>query len=129
MRLLQQKLHLSPSQSVTVINAPPESGLRLRTAVSRNPERADVVVGFATRPVDLAWLRPAYAAAHSGRLAWVGYPKPGRPGTDLRRDWLIRAFRHYGIETVQEVSIDFEWSALELRPVNESRQPDTPTAS
>lgn len=122
-RLLQQKLQISPSQSVTVINAPPESGLRLLTAISQNPERADVVVGFAARPVDLVWLRPAYAAAHAGRLAWVSYPKPGRPGTYLRREWLVRAFRGYGIEAVQEVSIDFEWSALRLRPVNDYRNP------
>lgn len=128
LRLLQQKLHISSKQSVTVINAPAESGLRLLTAVSRNPERADVVVGFATRPVDLAWLRPAYAAAHAGRLAWISYPKPGRPGTELRRDWLVRAFRQYGIETVQEVSIDLDWSALRLRPANDYRQPDTPAA-
>ena len=79
---LEQKLQIKHGRSVAVVNAPPESGLRLLTAGGRNPDQADVVIGFAVRPADLAWLRPVYAAARDGRLAWVSYPKPGQPGTD-----------------------------------------------
>ncbi len=115
LRQLEQRLQIRPHHAVAVINAPPESRLRLLTAGSLNPDQADVVIGFATRPVDLAWLRAAYAAARSGRLGWVVYPKPGRPGTDLRRDWLTRALRQYGVEATQDVSIDCAWSATLLR--------------
>ena len=126
---LEQKLQIKPAQSVAVVNAPPESGLRLLTAGGPNPDRADVVIGLAVRPVDLAWLRSVYAAARAGRLAWVSYPKPGQPGTDLRRDWLIRALRQYGVEAVQDVSINDNWSALRLGPANDDHQPDTATAN
>jgi hypothetical protein len=126
---LEQKLQIKPGQSVAVVNAPPQSGLRLLTAGGPNPDQADVVIGFAVRPVDLAWLRSAYAAARAGRLAWVSYPKPGQPGADLRRDWLIRALRQYGVEAIQDVSVNGTWSALRLRPANHDRPSDTSTAN
>jgi hypothetical protein len=122
-RELEQKLQIKPGQSAVVVNAPPESGLRLLATGGPNPNQADVVIGFAVRPVDLAWLRSVYAAARAGRLAWVSYPKPGRPGSDLRRDWLVRALRQYGVEAIQDVSINGTWSALRLRPANDDHQP------
>ncbi len=128
-RELEEKLQIKPGQSVAVVNAPPESGLRLLTTGGPNPDQADVVLGFAVRPVDLAWLRSVYAAARAGRLAWVSYPKPGQPGTDLRRDWLVRALRQYGVEAVQDVSINDTWPALRLRPAKDDHQPDTSTAN
>jgi hypothetical protein len=102
---LEQKLQIKHGQSVAVVNAPPESGLRLRTAGDRNPDRADVVIGFAVRPADLAWLRPVHAAARAGRLAWVS------------------------VDAVQDVSINGTWSALRLRPAKDDHQPDTSTAN
>lgn len=121
LKQLEQKLGIGPRHTVAVINAPPESRLRLLTAGSLNPDQAHVVIGFATRPVDLTWLKPAYAAARSGRLAWVSYPKAGRPGVDLRRDWLVRALRHYGVEAAEDVSIDHAWSAIRLDPADVGR--------
>ena len=125
---LEQKLQIKPGQSVAVVNVPPESRLRLLRTAGSNPDQADVVIGFAVRPADLAWLRSVYAAARAGRLVWVIYPSPGQPGTDLRRDWLIRALRQYGVEAVQDVSINRTWSALQLRPVTDNHQPDSSTA-
>ncbi|HEU4360028.1 MAG TPA: hypothetical protein VFR27_00790 [Mycobacterium sp.] len=118
-RELERRLEIKSGQSVAVINAPLESRLRLLVTGGPDPDQADVVIGFAVRPIDLAWLKPAYAAAHAGRLAWLSYPRPGRPGTDLRRDWLVRALRQYGIDAVQDVSIDATWSALRLRSAHD----------
>ncbi|MBV8347449.1 MAG: hypothetical protein JOZ49_07935, partial [Mycolicibacterium sp.] len=109
---LERKLQIKPGQSVAVVNAPPESGLRLLMTGGSKPGQADVVIGFGVRPADLAWLRSVYAAARAGRLAWISYPSPGQPGIDLRRDWLVRALRQYGVEAVQDVSINGTWSAL-----------------
>jgi len=127
-RELEQKLQIKPGQSVAVVNAPPESRLRLLSTAGSNPDQADVVIGFAVRPADLAWLRSVYVAARAGRLAWVIYPNPGQPGIDLRRDWLLRALRQHGVEAVQDVSINRTWSALRLRPATDDHQPDTCTA-
>ena len=129
LRVLAGKLRIKPGQSVAVVNAPPESWLSLLTTSGSTPDQADVVIGCAVRPVDLAWLRSVYAAAHGGRLAWVSYPRPGRPGTDLRRDWLVVALRQYGVEAVQDVSINNAWSALRLCPAEDDHQPDISTAN
>jgi hypothetical protein len=121
-RELEQKLQIKPGQSVAVVNVPPESRLRLLRTAGANPDQADVVIGFADPPADLASLTSVYAAARAGRLAWVIYPSPGRPGTDLRRD-----LRQYGVEAVQDVSINLTWSALQLGPAKDEHQPDSPT--
>jgi hypothetical protein len=126
---LELKLQIRRGQSVAVVNAPPESVLRLLTTGGPSPDHADVVIGFAVRAADLVWLRSVYSAARAGRPAWVSYPKPGQPGTDLRRGWLVQAVRQYGVEAVQDVSITDTWSALRLRPANDDRPPDTSTAN
>ncbi len=127
-RELEEKLQIMPGQSVAVVNVPPESRLRLLRTAGSNPDQADVVIGFAPRPTDLAWLRSVYVAARAGRLAWLIYPNPGQPGIDLRRDWLVRALRQYGVEPVQDVSINSTWSALQLDPAKDDHQPDSSTA-
>ena len=127
-RELEQKLQIKPGQSVAVVHVPPESRLRLLRTAGSNPDHADVVIGFAVRPADLAWLRSVYAAARAGRLAWVIYPNLSQPGTDLRRDWLVRALCQYSVEAVQDVSINRTWSALQLRPAKDDHQPDSSTA-
>ncbi len=127
-RELEQKLQIKPGQSVAVVNVPPESRLRLLRTAGSNPDQADVVIGFAVRPADLAWLRSVYVAARAGRLAWMIYPSPGQPGINLRRDWLVRALRQYGVEAVQDVSINRTFSALQLRPAKDEHQPDCSTA-
>lgn len=114
---LQRKLQLNRGERVAVINAPREARLRLRAAGEQDPNRAEVVIGFASRQVDLAWLRAAFAAARAGRPAWVAYPTPGRPGTDLRREWMVRVLRQYGVDAGQDVSIDHAWSAFRLHPI------------
>lgn len=117
-RELEQQFQIKPGHSVAVVNAPPESWLRLLATSNSNPYQADVVIGCASRTVDLAWLRPVYAAAHAGRTSWISCPKPGQPGADLRRDWLVRALRQYGVEVVEDVSISGGWSALRLHSIS-----------
>lgn len=126
---LEQKLQIKAGQSVAVVNASPESRLSLLRTAGSKPDHADVVIGFAVRPADLALLRSVYSVARAGRLAWVSYPKPGQPGTDLRRDWLVRALRQYGVEAVQDVSINGTWSALRLGPAQDDHLLDTSTAN
>jgi hypothetical protein len=115
LKQVEHKLRIKSGQSVAVVNAPPGSRLKLSTAGRCDPDHADVVIGFATQPVDLARLKSVYAAARTGRLAWLSYPKPGRPGTSLLRDWLLRALHQHGVDAVHEVSIDTCWTALRLR--------------
>ncbi len=58
------------------------------------------------------------AAARSDRLAWIGYPKGGKLGTDLNRDRLVAALATHGVQPVRQLSIDPVWTALRIRPAN-----------
>ena len=112
----EQGLRIQPRQSVVLVNAPPESGLTVPTTSGSEVDHADAVIGFAIRGRDLDLLEAVYVAARADRLAWLIYPKPGRLGTDLHRDWIARNVRRYGVEPVEHVSIDQTWSAQRLQP-------------
>src|SRR5271157_5792196 len=62
--------------------------------------------------------------------AWPGSatPNPVSQGPIFRRDWLVRALRQYGVEAVQDVSINRTWSALQLGPAKDDHQLDSSTA-
>lgn len=116
---LEQRLHINRDRRVAVVNAPSESALRLLAVSRARPDDADVVIAFVTRRVDLAWVKAAYNAAGSGRTGWVVYSEPGQPGTDLRWEWFVAALRQYGVQAVQQVSIDGVWSAVLLQRIRE----------
>ena len=112
---LAAKLQIKPGQSVVILNSPP--GVTLPAgAPGTEPQAADAVIGFAVRRDDLSALSPVIGAARADRLAWIGYPKGGKLGTDLNRDLLAGALAAQGIEPVRQISIDETWSALRFRP-------------
>jgi hypothetical protein len=124
---LRSKLQIKPGQTVAVLNSPPGPALRLDSDApqhARKPHRvpeADAVIGFVVRRDDLSEVEPVLAAARADRLAWIGYPKGGRLGTDLNRDLLVDAVTEHGVQPVRQVSIDDTWSALRLRPLAAGR--------
>jgi hypothetical protein len=114
---LTGKLQIKPGQSVAVVNPPP--GLVLPGVVAAaTAADADAVVAFVARQEDLDSAEQAVAAARADRLAWIGYPKGGRLGTDLNHDRLAAALAVHGVQPVRQVSIDDTWSALRFRPAN-----------
>jgi hypothetical protein len=117
---LIEKLQIKPGQSVAVINPPPDVTLPASTDGGQ-PATAAAVIGFAVRRNDLGQLAPVIGAARADRLAWIGYPKGGKLGTDLNRDRLVEALAGEGIQPVRQVSIDDTWSALRFRPAPEPR--------
>lgn len=112
---MSSKLQIKPGQSVAMLNAP--DGLVLAGVRGADAaEEADAVIAFVTRRDELGSAGPAVAAARADRLAWIGYPKGGRLGTDLNRDRLAAALAEQGLQPVRQVSIDDTWSALRFRP-------------
>jgi hypothetical protein len=109
------KLQIRPGQTVSVVNLPPGLAWPVDPA-EENPASADVVIGFATTRRDLGVLGAVIDAARADRLAWIGYPKGGKLGTDLNRDLLVEAVSGLGVQPVRQVSIDETWSALRFRP-------------
>jgi hypothetical protein len=112
---LTQKLQIRPAQSVAVLNPPPGVSLPASTP-DGEPSTAEAVIGFAVHHDDLDQLSLVIGAARADRLAWIGYPKGGKLGTDLNRDRLAEALAAHGIQPVRQVSIDDTWSALRFRP-------------
>jgi hypothetical protein len=112
---LAVKLQIKPGQSLVIIDPPPGVTLPASTA-GGHPETAAAVIGFAVHRADLDRLGPVIGAARADRLAWIGYPKGGKLGTDLNRDRLVQALAVEGIQPVRQVSIDDTWSALRFRP-------------
>lgn len=113
---LERKLRIQPGRRVAVVNGPPECDSMMPMADGVEPGSASAVVGFVACQEDLGLLDDVYAAALAARVAWVSYPKPGRMVTDVNRDWLTGAVRQFGVEAVEHVSIDQNWSALMLCP-------------
>lgn len=112
---LTGKLQIKPGQSLAILNPPPGVSLPASTAGTEAPT-ADAVIGFAVHRGDLDQLSPVVTAARADRLAWIGYPKAGKLGTDLNRDRLAQALATQGIQPVRQISIDDTWSALRFRP-------------
>jgi hypothetical protein len=112
---LSAKLQIKPGQSVVILDRAPGVTLPASTE-GGHPDTASAVVGFVIHREDLDRLGPVIAAARADRLAWIGYPKGGKLGTDLNRDRLVQALAGQGIQPVRQVSIDDTWSALRFRP-------------
>jgi hypothetical protein len=112
---LTEKLQIKPGQSLAILNPPPGVTLPASTSGAQ-PSSASAVIGFAVHRDDLDQLGPVIGAAHADRVAWIGYPKGGKLGTDLNRDRLAQALASHGIQPVRQVSIDSTWSALRFRP-------------
>lgn len=112
---LDQKLQLSPGESVFLVNPPHELKLGLKEA--RKIELDTPVLVFVRDSKTLeASAEPAIQAAKNDKLSWIAYPKAGKLGTDLNRDKLLNLMKPYGIEAVRLVSIDDTWSAIRFRP-------------
>ena len=111
---LKRRLKIKPGYRVSVVNPPAPMNRSQRARVS-DPDRAHAIVGFANRKIHLPRLRSVYNAVHTGVPAWICYPRPGRPGSDLPQHWLIHALHQYGVEGVEEKPVDDIWSALRLQ--------------
>jgi hypothetical protein len=112
---LTEKLQIKPGQPLAVLDPPPGVTLPASTAGAQ-PSAASAVIGFAARRDDLDRLGAVIAAALADRVAWIGYPKGGKLGTDLNRDRFAQALAPHGIQPVRQISIDDTWSALRFRP-------------
>jgi hypothetical protein len=110
---LTEKLQIKPGHSLAILNPPPGVTLPASTPGAQ-PSTASAVIGFAVHRDDLDQLGAVIGAALADRVAWIGYPKGGKLGTDLNRDRLAQALASHGIQPVRQVSIDGTWSALHL---------------
>jgi hypothetical protein len=120
-----EKLNLKEQREILVLNAPESfepalAGLR-NVRVLRSVGKAGEVafaLAFVTRQADLDIVSEALVKrAGVDPLLWFAYPKgtSRRYTCDFNRDTGFGALRRLGFDSVRQVAIDEDWSALRFR--------------
>ena len=122
---LFQKLNLKHQTEICVIN-PPESfagelaALR-EIKVVRDPTKADAIhfaIVFASQQKEVDALAKILAAKAVGdAVLWFGYPKSTSKKfrCEFNRDSGWKVLRSLGFDSVRQIAIDGDWSALRFR--------------
>jgi hypothetical protein len=120
-----QKLNLKTQREIAVFNVPvsfePELSRLEGVKVLRNPKKPTGVqfaLAFATQQAELDRLSNILAAEAQGdALLWFAYPKgtSKRYNCQFNRDSGWHVIRGAGFESVRQVAIDEDWSALRFR--------------
>jgi len=122
-----QKLNFKAQREIVVYNAPPSFEPELArlggVKILRNPKKPTAVqfaLAFATQQAELDRLSKLLAANSDGDvLLWFAYPKgtSKRYTCEFNRDQGWQVIRKAGFDSVRQVAIDEDWSALRFRRV------------
>jgi hypothetical protein len=120
-----QKLNLKTQQEIAVFNVPASFApvlARLESVkILRNPKKplkVQFALAFARRQAELDRLSKILATyAEGDALLWFAYPKgtSKRFTCEFNRDTGWHVIRDAGFESVRQVAIDEDWSALRFR--------------
>nr|MDQ2734086.1 hypothetical protein [Pseudomonadota bacterium] len=120
-----EKLNLRAQREILVVNAPPSFEPELAAlggvTVLRDPAQAlglRFALAFATRQAEVDSLAALLSSAAEGdALLWFAYPKSSskKYRCEFNRDSGWNVLRSAGFDTVREVAIDDDWSALRFR--------------
>jgi hypothetical protein len=122
-----KKLNLGTQVEIVILNAPPsfEPELRKLTGISvlRDPKKPKGVtfgLAFAATQTELDRASKVLSAASKGdAVLWFAYPKgtSKRYTCEFNRDTGWSVIRNAGFDSVRQVAIDEDWSALRFRRV------------
>jgi len=122
-----EKLNLKQQREILVVNAPPSFEPELlalkSVTVLRDLKKAKEIhfaLVFATKQAEVDTLSQVLASnAEGDALLWFAYPKgtSKRYKCEFNRDTGWNAMRSAGFDTVRQVAIDEDWSALRFRRV------------
>jgi hypothetical protein len=122
-----KKMNLTNQKSIAVFNAPEsfehELALLRGVDVVRNPKSSKSLkfaVAFATTQAELDRCAAKLAASADGdAILWFAYPKASskRYRCEFNRDTGWHVIRKAGFDSVRQVAIDADWSALRFRRV------------
>lgn len=122
---LWAKLNLKDQQEIVILNAPSSFAtelkalgqLRVQQRISAIQKLTFALV-FVVTQVELNKMAAAVISRASGdALLWFAYPKgtSTRYKCDFNRDTGWNILRQAGFDTVRQVAIDEDWSALRFR--------------
>lgn len=120
-----QKLNLTTQKKVVVYNVPDSFSAELKklkdVEIEREPRKPHTVqfaLAFAVSKAEVDRLSALLAAVAEGdAILWFAYPKgtSTRYKCDFNRDTGWDVITGAGFETVRQVAIDEDWSALRFR--------------
>lgn len=115
---IAERLQVKGDRRLAVIDAPAPVDVAIGQVEARvAPDQAEVVLLFATDRAALdtgldRWLPRVGLAC----LLWVAYPKlTSALAKDLNRDLIRAAMIARGLDTVSQIAIDQDWSAMRLK--------------
>jgi hypothetical protein len=119
------KLNLKAQREILVLNAPPSfaavlaglQGVRIRRRVPRTTP-VGFALAFVTRQAEVdALARSLPARAPGDALLWFAYPKGTSKNyrCEFNRDTGWQQLRRAGFDSVRQVAIDADWTALRFR--------------
>lgn len=124
-RPIVERLQVKGERSLAVIGAAPALDRAIGGSAQRaDPATADVVLLFApNRKVLTGALPQVLRGSKPDAILWLAYPKlPSGLAADLSRDIIHHLAPGYGLDTVSQIAIDADWSALRLKRVARSHR-------
>jgi len=125
---LFKKLNLGQQRQLTVLNAPASFELELSALLAQDPGLSlqrqvgpaplHFALAFAITEAELdAACRALLPLTEGDALIWIAYPKQSskRLRGEFHRDSDWALLRAAGFDTVRQVAIDEDWSALRFR--------------
>ena len=115
-----ERLQVKGDRRLAVIGAPAGLNKVIGAAKARaDLAKADVVLLFAANRARLAAQLPGVLKKMPpAAIFWLAYPKlTSSLAADLSRDVIHKLAPGYGLDTVSQIAIDDDWSALRLKRV------------
>jgi hypothetical protein len=115
-----ERLQVKGARRLAVLNVPAGLDGAIGMAQARaDATQADVVLLFtADRARFVADLPALLARMRKDAILWIAYPKlTSRLAADLSRDVIHALAPAHGLDTVSQIAIDADWSALRLKQV------------
>lgn len=113
-----EKLQVKGPRRLAVLNAPKAVASRIGARKARSDAKsADVAVLFVRNRVELDNKLPSVLSSlPNSAIFWLAYPKlTSKIAADINRDVIAKLAPQYGLDTVAQIAIDEDWSALRLK--------------
>lgn len=117
---IAERLQVKGNRHLAVVGAPADLESTVGAGdVRADVPKADVILLFTPDRARFDALVPSVLATSSREaILWVAYPKlTSRLAADLSRDIIHGLAPAYGLDTVSQIAIDNDWSALRLKRI------------
>ena len=117
---LAERLQVKGGRRLAVVGAPAALEPLIGAADRRaDTAEAEVVLLFTTDHATFDMAEPQIArAARADAILWIAYPKLTSPRAgDLNRDVIHGLAPSFGLDTVSQIAVDTDWSAMRMKRI------------